>query len=49
MVNGNDIESQLRRNIQIENEIANQQARLALGMPRSIRDFKRIRLKRGNF
>ena len=31
MVNGNDIQAQLTRNIQIENDIANEQARLALG------------------
>ncbi len=49
MVNGNDIESQLRRNIQRENEIANQQARLALGRQRSERDLIRLKLKRGNF
>ncbi|KKL13691.1 hypothetical protein LCGC14_2523260 [marine sediment metagenome] len=49
MVNGNDIEIQLRKNIQVENEIANRQARLALGRPRSVRDLERIRLKKGNF
>ncbi len=49
MVNGNDIEAQLTRNIQLQNEIANQQARLALGRIRAVRDFERIKFAKGNF